>query len=91
MLDALAIRMSGNKHWRIDGHNIDWRGRSGSKFALAETARDLLHAIYVEDIVRVYRGRRSGQLEINAPTHDTPTGSFYTFTPIAKRTYQRLA
>jgi hypothetical protein len=80
-----------HRYWRVDGCNIDWRGRSGTKFVQADSADELLDAIYHEDIVRLYCGKRRGAFVINAPAHDTPTGSRYSFTPISERTYLRLA
>jgi hypothetical protein len=78
-----------HRYWRIDGCNLDWLGRDGSKVVQADTATELLQTIYHEDIVRLYCGKRRGSFVLNAPTHDTPTGSFYTFTPISERSYRR--
>lgn len=91
-LEVIAERMDGREFWRIDGRNINWRGASGYKVVRACSAQELLDAIYKEDIVRVYCGK-SGKhtFEVNAPTHDTPMGSYYHFSPISERTYYNLA
>lgn len=87
-LSVLEERMNGKMYWKIDGRNINWRGASGYKVVRAETAQELLEAIYSEDILRLYCGKRKECFELNAPTHDTPTGSFYHFTPVSERTYE---
>lgn len=87
-LSVLDDRMNGKIYWKIDGRSIDWRNRSGHKVVKAETAKELLQAIYSEDILRLYCGKRKSCFELNAPTHDTPMGSFYYFTPISEKTYE---
>lgn len=88
---VLQGRMKGATYWRIDGEDIGWMRRSGHRFVRATTARALLQAFYSEDILRLYCGPRPASFVIKAPTHDTPTGSRYTFTPIAASTYERHA
>ena len=89
-LESLADKMAGNNFFRIDGRKIDWQNRDGVKYINTSNPGKLLEAFYSEDILRLYNGKRKAHFEINAPTHDTPMGSFYYFTPISERTYNKL-
>lgn len=89
--ETLQEKMGSNIYFRINGKNLDWLHRSGEKYIQATTAIELLKAIYSEDLLYLYNGKKKSHFEINAPTHDTPTGSFYYFTPISERTYQKLS
>lgn len=88
-IEDLEQKMGENTFWKIDGKNIDWQGRSGSKVTKAKNGQELLEAIYNEEILRLYCGKNKNCFEINAPTHDTPTGSFYHFTPISEKVYNK--
>jgi hypothetical protein len=89
-LDDVAKKMNRHTYWKIEGRSIDWRGRSGYKYVYAETAQNLMKAFYAEDIYRLYNGKRKTEFEINAPTHDTPMGSFYYLNPISENTYNKF-
>jgi len=85
--EALKEKMGKNTYFKVVGKNINWLGDSGFKYIQAETAEDLLKAFHYEDILRLYNGKKGNHFEINAPTHDTPMGSYYYFTPISERTF----
>lgn len=87
-LTEVQTLMRGHEYWRIDGWNIDWRGRNGSKIVAETTAKGLLRQIYGEDIYRL-TDEGDGCFKINAPTHDTPMGSLYTFQPITQDVFER--
>lgn len=88
-LYILEEKMAGHKYFKINGRNLDWLHHDGSKFIYVDGAQELVNAFYKEDIIYLYNGKRKDEFEINSPTHDTPMGSFYYFTPISERTYNK--
>lgn len=88
-LEILSEKMGKNTFFKISGRCINWLNHSGVKYIQAENAKELLQSIYSEDILYLYNGKKKNHFEINAPTHDTPMGSFYYFTPISERNYNQ--
>jgi len=82
---------SGHKDTRTV-YAVEYKGKAGTiSFEEEEKATDKARRVAFELTGdRLYNGKRKNHFEINAPTHDTPMGSYYYFTPISEKTYNKF-
>ena len=83
------LERSKSGYWYVEGRNMGWRNRSGHARVYLGGWRDFYSKLLPDTQLSLEMHKDGRGLKFTIWHHDSPTGEFYTMTPISESNYEK--